>query len=120
MHTIQDLFLEGFSYILQIDMHFICAPMWTKFYSCKKWVLQSSAGASRPWEEREACLGSRPAPARLESHSLVGIEISNFEVSDLTSGYNYLEPHVTDFKVKRTSEVTCLISLSRKGNRVIR
>jgi hypothetical protein len=32
-------FLEGFSYVLQIDMHFICTPMWTKFYSCKKWVL---------------------------------------------------------------------------------
>jgi hypothetical protein len=20
-------------------MHFICTPMWTRFYSCKKWVL---------------------------------------------------------------------------------
>jgi hypothetical protein len=39
MHPIQDLFLEGFSYVLQIDMHFICTPMWTKFYSCEKWVL---------------------------------------------------------------------------------
>jgi hypothetical protein len=39
MHPIQDLFLEGFSYGLQIDMHFICTPMLTKFYSCKKWVL---------------------------------------------------------------------------------
>jgi hypothetical protein len=39
MHPIQDLFLKGFSYVLQIDMHFICTPMWTKFYSCKKWVL---------------------------------------------------------------------------------
>jgi hypothetical protein len=28
--------LEGFSYVLQIDMHFICTPMWTKFYSCEK------------------------------------------------------------------------------------
>jgi hypothetical protein len=36
-------FLEGFSYVLQIDMHFICTPMWTKFYSCKKWVLQHQA-----------------------------------------------------------------------------
>jgi hypothetical protein len=35
MHPIQNLFLEGFSYVLQIDMHFICTPMWTKFYSCK-------------------------------------------------------------------------------------
>jgi hypothetical protein len=33
--------LEGFSYVLQIDMHFICTPMWTKFYSCKKWVLHT-------------------------------------------------------------------------------
>jgi hypothetical protein len=42
MHPIQDLFLESFfSYVLQIDMHFICTPMWTKFYSCKKWVLQA-------------------------------------------------------------------------------
>jgi transposase InsO family protein len=23
-------------------MHFICTPMWTKFYSCKKWVLHYS------------------------------------------------------------------------------
>jgi hypothetical protein len=30
MHPIQDLFLERFSYVLQIDMHFICTPMWTK------------------------------------------------------------------------------------------
>jgi hypothetical protein len=22
-------------------MHFICTPMWTKFYSCKKWVVQN-------------------------------------------------------------------------------
>jgi hypothetical protein len=29
-------FLKGFSYVLQIDMHFICAPMLTKFYSYKK------------------------------------------------------------------------------------
>jgi hypothetical protein len=28
-------FWKGFSYALQIDMHFICAPMLTKFYSCK-------------------------------------------------------------------------------------
>jgi hypothetical protein len=35
MHPIQDLFLESFSYVLQIDMHFICTPMWTKFYSYK-------------------------------------------------------------------------------------
>jgi hypothetical protein len=33
-------FWKGFSYILQIDMHLICAPMLAKFYSCKKWVLQ--------------------------------------------------------------------------------
>jgi hypothetical protein len=33
-------FWKGFSYVLQIDMHLICAPMLTKFYSCKKWVLQ--------------------------------------------------------------------------------
>jgi hypothetical protein len=39
MHPIQDLFLESFSYVLQIDMHFICAPMLMKLYSCKKWVL---------------------------------------------------------------------------------
>jgi hypothetical protein len=30
MHPIQDLFLESFSYVLQIDMYFICTPMWTK------------------------------------------------------------------------------------------
>jgi hypothetical protein len=35
MHPIQDLFLEGFSYVLQFNMHFICTPICTKFYSCK-------------------------------------------------------------------------------------
>jgi hypothetical protein len=30
MHPIQDLFFESFSYVLQIDMHFICTPTWTK------------------------------------------------------------------------------------------
>jgi hypothetical protein len=34
-------FWKGFSYVLQIDMHLICPPMLTKFYSYKKWVLQS-------------------------------------------------------------------------------
>jgi hypothetical protein len=33
-------FWKGFPYVLQNDMHLICAPMLTKFYSCKKWVLQ--------------------------------------------------------------------------------
>jgi hypothetical protein len=33
-------FWKGFSYVLQIDMQLICAPMLAKFYSYKKWVLQ--------------------------------------------------------------------------------
>jgi hypothetical protein len=45
MHPIQDLFLESFSYVLQFDMHFICTPMWTKFYSYKKWVLHKAQAA---------------------------------------------------------------------------
>jgi hypothetical protein len=40
--------LEGFSYVLQIDMHFICTPMWTKFYSCKKWVLHIDISENNP------------------------------------------------------------------------
>ena len=28
-------FWKGFSYALQFDMHFICTPILTKFYSCK-------------------------------------------------------------------------------------
>jgi hypothetical protein len=40
MHPIQDLFLESFSYILQIDMHFYMHTyVEIFFYSCKKWVL---------------------------------------------------------------------------------
>jgi hypothetical protein len=46
MHPIQDLFLEGFLFVLQIDMHFICTPMWTKKISCKKWVLQDACKIS--------------------------------------------------------------------------
>jgi hypothetical protein len=33
-------FWKYFSYVLQIDMHLICAPILTQFYSYKKWVLQ--------------------------------------------------------------------------------
>jgi hypothetical protein len=47
MHPIPDLFLESFSYVLQIDTHFICTPMWTKFYSCKTWVLHNSGVVTR-------------------------------------------------------------------------
>jgi hypothetical protein len=48
MHPIQDLVLEGFSYVLQIGMHFICTPMWAKFYSCKNvGVTQSELGWSK-------------------------------------------------------------------------
>jgi hypothetical protein len=45
MHPIQDLFWKDFSYILQIDMHLLCAPMLAKFYSCKNWVLQIADAA---------------------------------------------------------------------------
>jgi hypothetical protein len=37
MHPIQDLFLESFSYELQLDMH---SYLHKKIYSCKNWVLQ--------------------------------------------------------------------------------
>jgi hypothetical protein len=61
MHPIQDLFLEDFSYVLQIDIHFICTPMWTKFYSYKKWVLQFFTGlASKPVATVSAGLASEP------------------------------------------------------------
>jgi hypothetical protein len=43
MHTIQDLFLESFSYELQFDMHFYMhSYLHKKNYSCKKWVLHAS------------------------------------------------------------------------------
>jgi hypothetical protein len=46
MHSIQDLFLESFSYALQFDMHFLYALLCgQKFYSCKKWVLHFDAEA---------------------------------------------------------------------------
>jgi hypothetical protein len=40
-------FWKGFSYVLQIDMHLICAPMLTKFYSCKKRVSHRGAEKSK-------------------------------------------------------------------------
>jgi hypothetical protein len=40
MHPIQDLFLEGFHMHYNLICIFICTPICTKFYSCKKWVLQ--------------------------------------------------------------------------------
>jgi hypothetical protein len=53
MHPTQDLFFESFSYVLQFDMHFTCTPMWTKFYSCKKWVLQQVSTLTHFWGVRE-------------------------------------------------------------------
>jgi hypothetical protein len=35
------IFLEGFPYARQIDMHPICTSILAKFYSCKMWVLQT-------------------------------------------------------------------------------
>jgi hypothetical protein len=61
MHLIQDLFLEGFSYVPQIDMHFICTPMWTKFYSCKKWVLQF--------------LTSHGVRTKFQQHNLIALQL---------------------------------------------
>jgi hypothetical protein len=52
--------LEGFSYVLQIDMHFICTPMWTKFYSCEKWVLQGDKPSS-PQAERTTPDSPKPS-----------------------------------------------------------
>jgi hypothetical protein len=47
MHPIQDLFLEGFSYVLQFDMHFYMhSYLDKKNYSCKKWVLQARDAAT--------------------------------------------------------------------------
>jgi hypothetical protein len=43
MHPRQDLFLESFSYELQLDMH---SYLHKKFYSCKKWVLQLASSFS--------------------------------------------------------------------------
>jgi hypothetical protein len=48
MHPMQDLFLECLSYARQIDMQPICTPMLTKFYSCKKWVLQAHVEPDAP------------------------------------------------------------------------
>jgi hypothetical protein len=52
-------FWKGFSYILQIDMHLICAPMLTKLYSCKKWVLQAGP---RAFAQPRAYACALPAP----------------------------------------------------------
>jgi hypothetical protein len=52
MHPIQDLFLKGFSYVLQIDMHFYMhSYLDKKIYSCKKWVLQSLGSELPPGTE---------------------------------------------------------------------
>jgi hypothetical protein len=77
MHPIQDLFLESFSYALQIDMHFICTPLWKKFYSFKKWVLQCSCSSewltqgftpilSQVLMNQERSLGMRRRSSRTE------------------------------------------------------
>jgi hypothetical protein len=48
MHPIQDLFfLKVFHKYYNLICIFICTPICTKFYSCKKWVLQTSRLVSR-------------------------------------------------------------------------
>jgi hypothetical protein len=68
MHPIQDLVLEDFSYVLQIDMHFICTPMWTKFYSCKKWVLHDTTYHTPVLKNRAKA--SIRVPRMFKSHAL--------------------------------------------------
>jgi hypothetical protein len=82
MHPIQDLFLEGFSYVLLIDMHFICAPMLMKFYSCKKWVLHllNHINITTPPKFR---IKRIPRPGREEYKAIV----------EIISGPNVLSRH---------------------------
>jgi hypothetical protein len=69
MHPIQDLFLEGFSYLLQIDMHFICTSMLARFYFCKKWVLQKLNLGLFPWAN----------PTRVGFGGMQNLILSNFK-----------------------------------------
>jgi hypothetical protein len=65
MHPIQDLFLESFSYILQIDKHFICTPMWTK----KNILVKSGCYSNAPNTSQWLCLGPSAAVCHREKAS---------------------------------------------------
>jgi hypothetical protein len=69
-------FWNGFSYILQIDMHLICAPMLTKFYSCKKWVL-----------EVEAIPHGRPATTWQVTTSAKSVELPHIPINPPYGGH---------------------------------
>jgi hypothetical protein len=68
MYPIQDLFLEGFSYVLQIDMYFICTPMWTKFYSCKNVVLQRPNTLETPTTRNQSVQRAQAAQDPLQAN----------------------------------------------------
>jgi hypothetical protein len=46
--------LESFSYALQIDMHFICTPMWTKNIILVKSGCYTSRGEGQDQSTRKA------------------------------------------------------------------
>jgi hypothetical protein len=56
-------FWEGFSYVLQIDMHFICTLMWTKFILVKSGCYTGTSSCHRGGPQRCSTPGvgcSRP------------------------------------------------------------
>jgi hypothetical protein len=98
MHPIQDLFLEGFSYVLQIDMHFICTPMWTKFYSCKKWVLHgdSKVIVLNDSDEEEEVHDEITADADAVPSSAKGISASTASSVDTNGAPKGVQGHNSD------------------------
>jgi hypothetical protein len=87
MHPIQDLFFwKVFHMYYNLICIFICTPMWTKFYSYKKWVLQSnSPERAQSFEEKMSNTEEKgkvhPPPLDEDGNSIVVEDGSNTETS---------------------------------------
>jgi hypothetical protein len=100
-------FWKGFSYILQIDMHLICAPMLTKLYSCKKWVLQAGP---RAFAQPRAYACALPAPTDRPAPPISGTAARHCAAAHPSDAYlPSLFPPAT--RARRTTPVSATLGL---------
>jgi hypothetical protein len=112
MHPIQDLFLEGFSNVLQIDMHFICTPMLARFYFFVKSgcytggqflrFLVHERGIETGLKSQEAVRTTVPPTMKRELQQLIGK--INFVKRFISNLSRQIEPFMDLVKIKADEE----------------
>jgi hypothetical protein len=90
---------------------FICTPMWTKFYSCKKWVLHTISHPVPPWFVRLPCTSERAS-----AHLLQILVNSARHTTTRPSPSSQQAPH-GGREIMSTRRLTSLMKQRRRGGR---